>query len=156
MGKNQSKQYGINKLRETWVVKESVRRSMQANRSTETEPERILRSALWEAGLRGYRKNVRKLPGSPDIVFGPLKLAVFVNGCYWHRCPKCTRNIHPKTNSKYWKTKFKGNVARDKRNTKALREMGYRVIVVWECELKKDPRAAIQRVCKIVRAAKKH
>ena len=128
---------------------------MQGNRSTETEPERILRSALWQAGLRGYRKNVRKLPGSPDIVFGPLKLAVFVHGCYWHRCPKCSRNIHPRTNSQYWKAKFKGNVAGDKSNTKALRERGYDVIVGWECDLKKDPRTAIRRVCKIVEAARK-
>ena len=98
----ESKPYGINKLRETWVVKESVRRSMQGNTSTETEPERLLRAALFQSGVRGYRKNVRKLPGTPDVVFGKQKLAVFVHGCYWHRCPRCTRNIHPKTNSKFW------------------------------------------------------
>ena len=146
MGIKPPKQYGINKLRETWVVKESVRRSMQGNRSTETEPERILRSALWGAGLRGYRKNVRKLPGSPDIVFGPLKLAVFVLGCYWHRCPKCTRNIHPKTNSKYWQAKFERNVARDKSNRAALRKLGYGVMVVWECDLKRASEKVVARI----------
>ncbi|MCH7904900.1 MAG: very short patch repair endonuclease [Armatimonadetes bacterium] len=151
MGNERPKQYGINKLRETWVVKESVRRSMQANRSTETEPERILRSALWDAGLRGYRKNVRRLPGSPDIVFGPLKLAVFVHGCYWHRCAKCTRNIHPKTNSKYWKAKFDGNVARDKRNRATLKKMGYTVIVAWECEVRKNVDRVVRKVEKALR-----
>ena len=74
----ETKPYGINKLRETWVVKESVRRSMQSNTSTETGPERMLREALYQSGLRGYRKNVRKLPGSPDVVFNKKRLAVFV------------------------------------------------------------------------------
>ena len=146
----ESKPYGINKLRETWVVKESVRRSMQGNTSTETEPERLLRAALFQSGVRGYRKNVRKLPGTPDVVFGKQKLAVFVHGCYWHRCPRCTRNIHPKTNSKFWQAKFDRNVERDKANKLKLQELGYRVVTFWECEVRKDPvRCAIKVIAKI-------
>jgi DNA mismatch endonuclease (patch repair protein) len=147
---SESKPYGINKLRETWVVKESVRRSMQGNTSTETEPERLLRAALFQSGVRGYRKNVRKLPGTPDVVFNKHQLAVFVHGCYWHRCPKCTRNIHPKTNSKFWQAKFDRNVQRDKANKLKLRKLGYRVVTFWECEVRKDPvRCAIKVIAKI-------
>lgn len=140
-----TKPYGINKLRTTWVVKESTRRSMQGNTSTETGPERLLRQALYNAGLRGYRKNVRKLPGTPDVVFNAHKLAVFVHGCYWHRCPKCTRNRTPKTNEEFWKAKFDRNVERDKENKKRLRRLGYETITLWECEVRKNPtKCAIQ------------
>jgi DNA mismatch endonuclease (patch repair protein) len=135
----ESKPYGINKLRETWVVNEATRRSMQGNTSTETAPERILREAIYRAGLRGYRKNVRKLPGTPDVVFNTHKLAVFVHGCYWHRCPKCTRNRTPKTNSEFWKAKFERNVERDKTNKHKLRKLGYKTLTLWECEVRKDP-----------------
>jgi len=143
-----SKAYGINQLRETWVVKESVRHSMQSNRSVDTKPEQILRSALWSAGLRGYRKNVRKLPGSPDVVFGVAKVAVFVHGCYWHRCPKCTRNIHPKTNSEFWRAKFERNVARDRKNRRELKMLGYTVIVAWECEVRKGTEKTVAKILK--------
>lgn len=145
---SEAKPYGINKLRETWVVKESVRRSMQSNTSTETGPERMLREALYKSGLRGYRKNVRKLPGSPDVVFNKKRLAVFVHGCYWHRCPKCTRDIHPKTNSEFWKAKFERNVARDKKNRRELRKRGYTVLAFWECDVRKDPTACAIKVIK--------
>ncbi len=128
-------EYSFEKLRETLVVREGTRRSMQGNRGTGTSPEVRLRKALWAAGLRGYRKNVRKLPGKPDVVFGRAKVAVFVHGCYWHQCPRCTRNRAPKTNALYWQAKFAANVERDARNEAALRDLGYRVVVVWECEL---------------------
>src|SRR5687767_15564066 len=90
------KGYGIRNLRETMVVAESTRRSMQGNRSEGTKPELAFRKALWQAGLRGYRKNSKKLPGSPDVVFGKSKLAVFVHRCFWHGCPHCQRNRSPK------------------------------------------------------------
>jgi DNA mismatch endonuclease (patch repair protein) len=129
------KAYGILKLRETWVVSENTRKSMQGNRSTGTKPEERLRKALWAAGLKGYRKNVRKLPGTPDIVFHKHKLAVFVHGCFWHGCPTCTRNRTPATNSAYWAEKLKGNRERDDRNKAKLEELGWRVLVLWECEV---------------------
>jgi DNA mismatch endonuclease (patch repair protein) len=144
----EEKAYGINKLRTTWVVKEATRRSMQGNTSTETGPERLLREAIYRCGLRGYRKNVRKLPGTPDVVFNTRKLAVFVHGCYWHRCPKCTRNVHPKTNSEFWKAKFERNVERDHANKKALRKLGYKVVTFWECEVRKDPTKCAIKVVK--------
>jgi len=131
--------YGYKKLRETKVVRESTRRSMQGNRYADTKPEIALRKALWHDGLRGYRKNVRKLPGRPDVVFGKRKLAIFVHGCFWHQCPICTRNRSPKTNAGYWSAKFAANLERDARNQAALEAMGYRVLVVWECELKDFP-----------------
>lgn len=131
------KGYGILKLRETWVVAEATHKSMVGNRSTETRPEQLLRKALWADGLRGYRKNVRKLPGKPDVVYGKAKLAVFVHGCYWHQCPYCSRNRLPKTNALYWEAKFVQNVERDKRNLVELQAKGYRVLVFWECQLKK-------------------
>ncbi|MGV3614500.1 MAG: very short patch repair endonuclease [Fimbriimonas sp.] len=123
-------------MRETLTVAEATRKSMRANRGTETAPERRLRKALWADGLRGYRKNVRHLPGKPDVVFGRARLAVFVHGCYWHQCPHCTRNLTPKTNAAFWQAKFAANEARDGRNREALAAMGYRVHTVWECQMK--------------------
>ncbi len=133
-----TKPHGFLKLRETWVVAEATRKSMQGNRSTGTKPEERLRLALWHAGLRGYRKNVRKLPGKPDVVYGRAKLAVFVHGCFWHGCPSCTRNRSPKTNALYWSEKLSGNRERDARHTADLEAIGFRVLVFWECEIKAD------------------
>ncbi len=120
---------------------------MQANRGKDTKPELALRRALWAAGLRGYRKNVRKLPGSPDVVFGPAKLVVFVHGCYWHSCPTCTRNRIPKTNAAYWQAKFAGNRKRDERNLVKLEAEGWRILVLWECEL--GPKALPEAVARV-------
>ncbi|GEM_PF-1171314 len=140
------KEYGILKLRETWVVEEATAKTMRANRGQDTKPELALRRALWAAGLRGYRKNRKGLPGRPDVAFGKAKLAVFVHGCYWHQCPRCTRNRSPKTNAAYWQAKFDGNAARDARNLAALHDAGWRTLVVWECELKKDVATVLERV----------
>lgn len=147
----ETKPYGINKLRTTWVVKESTRRSMQGNTSTETGPERQLREALYQSGLRGYRKNVRKLPGTPDVVFNTHKLAIFVHGCYWHRCPTCTRNRTPKTNTKFWQAKFDRNIERDKLNRASLRKLGYNTLTFWECDVRKNPTKCALRVSKAIK-----
>lgn len=145
--------YGILKLRETWVVAESTRKSMQGNRSTGTKPEERLRKALWAAGLRGYRKNVRKLPGTPDVVFAKAKLAVFVHGCFWHGCPTCFRNRTPATNAAYWSEKLRGNKERDERNQAKLLETGWRVLVLWECEVEpKRLEEAVGRVREALRS----
>lgn len=119
---------------------------MQGNRSTGTQPEEKLRKALWEAGVRGYRKNVKKLPGKPDIVFGVRKIAVFVHGCYWHQCPICNRNRAPKTNAKYWHAKFEANQKRDAKVSAELVELGYRVEVIWECQIRKDLDAVVHEL----------
>ena len=127
-------------------MREATAKTMRANRGKDTKPELALRRALWSAGLRGYRKNVRRLPGTPDVVYGRAKLAVFLHGCYWHQCPRCSRNRLPKTNAAYWEAKFAGNVARDARQHSELVAAGWRVLVVWECELKADVAAAVSRV----------
>lgn len=139
------KEYGIHGLRETLVVREATAKSMRSNRGKDTKPEWALRRALWAAGLRGYRKNVKGLPGKPDVVFGRGKLAVFVHGCYWHQCPHCRRNRTPSTNAAYWQAKFEANRVRDERNVAELEAMGWQVLVVWECETK-DVLAAVDRV----------
>ncbi len=132
-------------MRETLIVAESTRRSMQSNRSVDSKPEVVLRTALWKAGLRGYRKNVKKLPGKPDIVFGKAKLAICVHGCFWHGCKKCKQKYRtPKTNPLYWTAKIQGNQQRDERNRVLLVEMGYEVLVFWECELGAKPAASNQ------------
>jgi DNA mismatch endonuclease (patch repair protein) len=139
------KLYGLNRLRETLTVAESTRRSMKANRSTETRPEVALRQALWRAGIRGYRKNVRKLPGTPDIVFGPAKLAVFVHGCFWHG-HDCGRARLPATNALFWRTKIDRNRVRHEDRRAQLERLGFRVLTVWECELKADLGQAVRTI----------
>ncbi len=119
---------------------------MRHNRSVDTGPEVTLRKALWAARLRGYRKNVAKLPGKPDLVFGRARLAVFVHGCFWHQCPHCKRNRTPKANSAYWQRKFERNAERDRLNSEALEAMGYRVLVVWECQIRDDLGSVVRTV----------
>lgn len=121
---------------------------MQSNRAEGTRPEAQLRKALWAAGLRGYRKNVRALPGKPDVVFTVPKVVVFVHGCFWHSCPACydSRWREPKTNAEYWSEKLRRNIERDKENAERLQAMGFEVMVVWEHELKKDLNKAVESV----------
>lgn len=118
---------------------------MRAIKSKETGPELSLRRALWAAGLRGYRKNVQRLPGRPDIVFGRARVVVFVHGCYWHSCPKCVGARRPSVNQAYWLPKLKRTQERDELNSRALQTIGYRVLVVWECDLR-DLDAQVERV----------
>lgn len=115
----------------------TVSRVMSSNRGKNSKPELLLRKALWAQGLRGYRVHSTKLPGKPDIVFNSKRLAIFVHGCFWHRCPKCKYSI-PKTNSEYWTQKFVRNVERDKRHLRELRGNGWRVLVAWECDLNRS------------------
>ena len=123
----------------------SVLKSMRSNRGAGTAPERTLRSALWRSGERGFRKNVSSLPGTPDVVFPTKKLAVFLNGCFWHACPYCKKKP-PKNNRAFWIKKFSDNKARDKKKSVALRKSGWMVITVWECQLRKIPEATIARI----------
>ena len=109
---------------------------MKANKGRDTGPELSLRKALRDAGWPGYRVNW-KVPGRPDIAYPGRKVAIFVNGCFWHRCPICDLPL-PKSNVEFWKTKFEKNVERDRRKSIELNEMGWTVITVWECQIKKD------------------
>lgn len=112
----------------------AVSRSMKGNRAKDTGPELALRATLKRYGLRGYRANWRRAPGRPDIAFPRKKVAVFLNGCFWHRCPFCRPQL-PKKNRPFWKRKFELNRARDARKTKELKSAGWKVYTVWECFL---------------------
>lgn len=107
-------------------------------RSTNSKPEEIVRKYLFSHGLR-YRKNVKKLPGCPDIVLPKYHTVIFVNGCFWHR-HDCSRFVWPSSNQDYWRPKILRNVERDKKNTEELKALGWNVITVWECELKRAVR----------------
>lgn len=143
---DERKTYGLERLRDTLQVSEPTAKSMRANRATDTKPEVRLRRALWAAGLRGYRKNVRRLPGAPDVVFGPAKVCVFVHGCFWHGCDRCSRNLKPRKNAAYWEAKIARNRERDRRNEASLSAEGWLVLTVWECELKEDTSGFVERV----------
>lgn len=98
----------------------------------ETEPEIIVRKYLFSRGLR-YRKNVKKLPGTPDIVLSKYKTVVLVNGCFWHGHQSCRPAHLPSTNLNYWEKKIADNIERDKRKRQELEKLGYKVLVVWQC-----------------------
>ncbi len=115
----------------------AVRHVMQANKSKNTKPELTVRQALRKSGLSGYRLHWKKCAGRPDICYPGRKIAIFVNGCYWHRCPHCNLSL-PKSNVDFWKAKFERNKARDARNYESLVADGWAVLIVWECVLRKD------------------
>jgi len=115
---------------------------MSRIRGKNTKPEMRLRRAIHAEGLR-YRIH-RKLPGRPDIAFGPAKLAVFVQGCWWHCCPKHFRM--PKSNVSFWRAKFDRNVERDRQTATKLRRMGWGVLHIWEHEVNGNLSGAVRRV----------
>lgn len=117
--------------------KEATSRVMSANKAKNTKPEITLRKALFNNGLRGYRLHWKKVPGRPDIAYPSKKIAIFVNGCFWHRCPYCKPSF-PKSNVEFWKNKFKKNKERDKRKKRELEKVGWKVLVFWECQIKND------------------
>jgi len=133
---------------------EVTSRVMSANKGKNTKPELILRQLLWDSGLRGYRLHWKKAPGRPDIAYPGRKLAIFVNGCYWHRCPHCELPL-PKSNTKWWKEKFERNTERDKRKLAALEEAGWRTLVVWECEMKNELQGVLDSIRKVYDASSK-
>lgn len=116
--------------------KEVRSRNMARIRSVNSRPEEIVRRYLFAHGLR-YRKNVRAIPGCPDIVLRKYRVIIFVHGCFWHH-HDCGRFVWPATNESYWRKKIARNVTRDEENMRLLSYVGWRVFVIWECELKKD------------------
>lgn len=126
------------KSRKSTVVREprvtdARRRNMAAIRSRDTKPEMIVRSFLHRQGLR-FRLHDRSLPGTPDLVLRRHKTVVFVHGCFWHH-HGCANSVWPKTRRAFWRGKILGNARRDMRSVGALRSDGWRVIVIWECEV---------------------
>lgn len=110
--------------------------NMSRIRSSNTKPEVAVRKCLFANGFR-YRKNVRELPGCPDVVLPKYKTVIFINGCFWHK-HNCPHFVWPSTNTEYWVPKILKNVQRDKENKDKLMSAGWNVIIIWECQLKKD------------------
>lgn len=119
-------------------------------RGKNTSIEVAFRKAIYATGTRGYRIRGR-VPGSPDIYFSRLRLAVFIDGCFWHRCPTCFRK--PKSNLKYWNKKIRDNVARDRRTNVALQKEGIRFIRIWEHDVRSRLPQAMKRFAAVHAAA---
>lgn len=128
---------------------EVVSRVMSANKAKNSKPELLLRKELWKVGLRGYRLHHKKIPGRPDISFISKKVAIFIHGCFWHRCPTCNYKL-PKTNSDFWKAKFEHNKQRDQKKTNDLKSIGWRVMTFWECDLKKNCDSVIREISRVL------
>lgn len=128
---------------------DAVTRSMKGNRARDTKPELQLRRLLREAGYPGYRLHWKKAPGRPDIAYPGRRIAIFVNGCYWHRCPHCQPPT-PKSHAEFWNRKFELNQERDARKKHELEEAGWTVVVVWECELTRTPDDVVRRIARIL------
>jgi DNA mismatch endonuclease, patch repair protein len=109
--------------------------NMSRIKGKNTKPERVVRSLLHRMGCR-FRLHRKDLPGKPDIVLPRYRTVVFVHGCFWHRHPRCRFAYTPKSRVAFWEKKFAENTARDRRNRRELRKHGWRVIVVWECEIR--------------------
>ncbi len=107
--------------------------------SRDTGPERRIRSLLHRLGFR-FSLRTTGLPGKPDIVLSSRKIAVFVHGCFWHHHRNCSNAVIPKTRRTFWLAKLESNVRRDRKNTAALRKLGWSVFIVWECELENEPK----------------
>ena len=132
----------------SWASSDGTRRSMLANRGRDTAPELRIRSLVHRSGLR-FRVDARPLPRlrrTADLVFRPVEVAVFVDGCYWHGCPE--HFVQPKTNSDFWKEKIGRNIERDRDTDSILRDAGWTVIRIWEHE---EPEAAAAEIVELVR-----
>lgn len=127
------------------VVSAATHKSMQGNKRRDTKPEVLVRRMLREMGFPGYRCDWGKAPGRPDVAFVGRKLAIEIRGCFWHRCPTCSLSV-PKKNLDYWEAKFARNVERDEQNLAAREEAGWKVLVLWEHQLKKKELPATRRL----------
>ncbi len=121
---------------------EQRRKAMQAVKGKDTVPEILIRKYLHSHGYR-FRLHRKDLPGKPDIVLPKIRTVVFVNGCFWHRHPGCEHASMPVSNIAYWEKKFNNTIRRDKEQYRKLRELGWKVVVIWECEIKSLLRSRI-------------
>ena len=124
---------------------------MSRIRGRDTKIEVLVRSYLFSKGFR-FRKNDKRYPGKPDIVLPKYKTVIFVNGCFWHMHPGCKQATIPKTRTEFWVEKLNRNVENDRKNQQALRDAGWNVIVVWECELEKDFEGTMNRVIRTLKS----
>ena len=118
------------------ITKEQRSKNMSKIKGKDTSIEIQVRKYLYHHGFR-YRKNYKELPGKPDIFIFKYNTVIFINGCFWHH-HNCRNGVYPKSNSTYWVKKINRNVENDYKNYKLLNQMGYKVLVVWECELKEN------------------
>lgn len=130
------------------LTKEKRSWNMSRIRSKDTKPEIIVRSLLHHLGYR-FRLHSKKLPGKPDIVLTKYKTVIFVHGCFWHRHKDCSRATMPKSNQEYWNAKFERNVQRFKEVSEQIKSLGWKVTVVWECEVK-DIDALTEHLCGVL------
>jgi len=126
------------------ISKERRSANMSRIRSRDTRAEMALRRALWRSGLRGYRVHPKAIPGKPDIAYTAKRVAVFVDGCFWHSCPECF--VAPTSNTAYWGPKLARNRERDQQTTDALTRTGWTVVRLWEHEIEKCMDEAVARV----------
>ena len=132
------------------LTKEQRHKCMSAIKGRNTKPELLVRKFLFSRGFR-YRLNHPRLPGHPDLVLRKYKTVIFVNGCFWHM-HGCSRARLPRSNQEYWEPKIKRNAQRDQDNIRKLEDTGWKVIVVWECELKKRvAEERLQRLCEEIK-----
>ena len=122
--------------------------------SKNTLPEQRVRKMLYSMGYR-YRLNVKGLPGKPDIVMRKYNTIIFVHGCFWHLHSGCRDGTIPKTRTEYWRDKLLRNKARDKRNIQLLRQQGWKVLRLWECEIKRKPEEVISKLRKFLQPTDK-
>lgn len=131
------------------ITKEHRSWNMSRIRGKDTDIEKMVRSYLFSRGFR-FRKNDKRYPGKPDVVLPKYRTVIFVNGCFWHRHEGCKYATTPKTNTEFWMEKFNKNVANDQLHIKQLQDMGWRVITIWECELKNSFEETMNRVEKAI------
>ncbi len=127
------------------LTKEKRSWNMSRIKGKDTGIEVAVRKRLFSYGYR-YRKNDKKLPGKPDIVFPKYKTVVFIHGCFWHLHQGCKNARLPKTNTIFWEKKLKHNVDNDIKNQTLLESMGWKVITIWECEIEQDIEASVQKI----------
>ena len=126
-------------------VSEKRSRNMSAIRSKNTKPEIAVRKLLHSLGYR-FRLHRKDLPGSPDIVLPKYKTVIFVNGCFWHRHENCKYATTPKTRREFWENKFSANKIRDQKILKEIKNLGWKSIIIWECQLKGDMKKLIKEL----------
>ena len=124
-------------------------RMMSGIRGKDTRPEMLVRRELHRRGFR-FRLHDPRLPGRPDLVLPKHSAVIFVHGCYWHRHEGCRFATTPATRREFWLAKFEANVQRDRRDQAALRASGWRIFVVWECALRRDGTAAVERLSRML------
>ncbi|WP_460378665.1 very short patch repair endonuclease [Thermus brockianus] len=130
------------------VLPKTSSKAMSRVKATNTTPERVLRKALWQAGIRGYKIHTN-IFGKPDLCFTKKRVVVFVDGCFWHGCPICYRK--PFSNADYWERKVARNQKRDRAVTEALQSDGWKVLRVWEHEVKNNLTHVVQTIKELLK-----